>query len=105
MKTRSMIAISVFLLAGIAWMTGCKKDEETPELTLVSLLTDEGVDLAGASQAVDVPEDALIEATFSSEVDATTATDANFMVSTSEGGVQADYTVSLAVGKLAVDSA
>jgi hypothetical protein len=93
MKTRSMIFLSVLLIAGIAVMTGCKKDEETPEFSLVSLMTDQGLDLAGASQAVDVPEDALIEAVFSSDVDAATATAANFMVSTSEGGVQAEYTV------------
>lgn len=93
MKTRSMIFLSVLLMAGIALMTGCNKDEETPEFNLVSLMTDMGLDLAGASQAVDVPEDALIEATFSSDVDMATATSTNFMVSTSEGGVQADYTV------------
>jgi hypothetical protein len=86
--------LGIFLIAGIAFMIGCKKEEETPELNLVSLKTDGGIDLAGASQAVDVPEDALIEATFSSEVDAATATAANFMITTSDGGVQAAYTVS-----------
>ncbi len=98
MKTRSVI-LSVFLLAGIAFMTGCKK-EETPVLNLVSLMTDEGLDLGGASQAVDVPEDALIEATFSSNVDPVTATSANFMVSTTEGGDMADYEVSVSGAKV-----
>jgi hypothetical protein len=93
MKTRSLI-ISFLLIAGLAFMTGCKKDE-TPEFTLVSLMTDGGLNLAGASQAVDVPGDALIIATFSSEVDMATATKANFMVETTDGGVQADYSIAV----------
>ena len=75
-------------------MTGCKKEEEMPEFTLVSLLTDGGINLAGAAQATDVPEDALIVATFSSEVDVATATEANFKVVITEGMVATDYTVS-----------
>jgi len=94
MKTRSMI-LSFLLIAGIAFMTGCKKEEETPEFTLVSLMTDGGLDLAGASQAVNVPGDALIVATFSTDVDMATATKANFNVETTDGGVQADYSVSV----------
>jgi hypothetical protein len=92
--------LSVLLIAGIAFMTGCKEEEETPEFNLVSLMTDEGLDLAGASQAVDVPEDALIEATFSSDVDAATATASNFMISTTDGGDMADYTVSVSGSKV-----
>jgi hypothetical protein len=91
MKTRSLI-LSFLLIAGLAFMSGCK-DDETPEFTLVSLATDGGLNLAGATQATDVPEDALIIATFSSEVDMTTATKANFMVETTDGGVQADYSL------------
>ena len=66
MQKRNLI-LSLFLIAGIAFLTGCKKDE-TPEFTLISLLTDDGIDLAGATQATNAPEEALIIATFSSEV-------------------------------------
>ena len=93
MKTRSLI-LSLLLISGIAFLSGCK-DEETPEFTLVSLMTDGGLNLAGASQATDVPEDALIIATFSSEVDMATATKANFKVETTEGGVEADYSIAV----------
>lgn len=94
MKTKSLsLFLSLFLVAGIALMTGCDKEEETPVFTLVSLMTDGGIDLAGVSQATDVPEDALIVATFSSAVDVASATAANFEVVITEGSVATEYTI------------
>jgi hypothetical protein len=74
----------------------CNKDDEepreTPTFTLVSL-TAEGIDLAGVTAAVDVPENAPIIATFSSAVNSATATKSNFNITNAENSSQADYTV------------
>ena len=93
MRTSSLI-LSLFLVAGIVLFDGCKK-EETPVFNLVSLMTDGGLDLAGASAATNVPEDAMILATFSSDVDATTANTTSIMISRTDDMSQADYSVSV----------
>lgn len=89
------------LLASSALLyMGCGSDDSNPvsptpdpEFTLVSLTAD-GIDLAGVSAATDVPEDADIVATFSSEVDAATATAGNLNITNSDSGEAADYGVS-----------
>lgn len=54
----------------------CKKEEEPEPLTLVSLVAGT-IDLNGATSATDVPVDPTITATFSVDIDQTTATETN----------------------------
>ena len=82
----------LFLVSGIVLFNGCKEEEE-PVFTLISLMTDGGLDLAGATTATDVPEDALIIAVFSSNVDETTATETNFMITRADDSEMADYSI------------
>ena len=96
MKIKNLKFTYFFLLAIGLVLVACDKDDEPkvdPTFSLVSLEAD-GIDLAGVTAAVDVPERAVITATFSSEVDATTATKANFDVTNTGDSQQADYTVS-----------
>ena len=93
------LKFSIFLLiaAGLI-VVSCGDDEPDPMpvdpmFNLVSLTAD-GIDLAGVSAAVDVPEMAIITATFSTNVNASTATNANFNISNTESGEDADYSVS-----------
>jgi hypothetical protein len=79
MKTMKLM---LNILPGIAMfaavttlMTGCKDDDAPPALTL-SALTAGTSDLNGATSASDVAVNAAITAEFSTEVDASTATDA-----------------------------
>lgn len=90
---KSSIVLSLFLLAGIVLFTGCE-EEKKKEFKLVSLLTDLGVDLAGATQATDVPEDALIIATFSSNVDPITVNTTSFKITNADAELQ-DYTLAV----------
>jgi len=75
---KSSVFLSLFILAvGLAVaINSCKKDEEEPVFELVSLMID-AVDLNAASAPDDVPVNPTITATFSMDVDATTATSAN----------------------------
>ena len=61
------------VMAGL-FLESCKKDNGPDPLSLVSLKTDGGVDLMGATSATGVPLNAQIVATFSKAVDATSAT-------------------------------
>ncbi len=71
MKTINYL-ILLILIGGIGFITGCGDDESEPvPLTLESLEAG-SVDLNGASSAVDVPTDAAIVATFSTDVDEST---------------------------------
>ena len=75
MKNLKWIASSLVMIALVATIiSGCKKDEKTFDL---STLTAGGVDLNGASSATGIPVDANIIATFSDDVDASTANSSN----------------------------
>lgn len=81
---------------------GCKDEDKTePTFTLSSLMAD-GIDLAGITAAADVPEEAVIEAVFSSEVDASTATSSNIIITETDGGAAASYTVSVSGTKVTI---
>lgn len=85
--------LSMMLVLGFAIITSCKKDED-PTFTLVSLMAGD-LDLAGVTAAADVPEDAVIEAVFSSEVDEATATSSTFVITLTDDGSSVDYTVAV----------
>lgn len=87
------IILSLFLLAGIILLTGCE-EEKKKTFKLLSLMTDQGVDLAGMTQATDVPEDALIIATFSSNVDPATVSTTSFKITNSDSEELQDYSLS-----------
>lgn len=68
------------LLLGLAifsaFFTSCKKEDDPTPLTLVSLVAGD-IDLNGVTAATTVPVEPVIVATFSTDIDATTATAAN----------------------------
>jgi hypothetical protein len=70
-------SIIFFLFAAIIALAGCKKDD--PVFELVSLKAGD-IDLAGVTTATNVPEDAVITAIFSSEVDPASVTAGNFQI-------------------------
>ncbi len=92
MKRLNLI-LSLMLVLGLAVITSCKKDED-PTFTLVSLTAGD-IDLAGVTAAADVPEDAVIQAVFSSEIDAATATTTTFAITFTDDGSAVDYTVAV----------
>jgi hypothetical protein len=75
MKNAKFI-LTLVLAAAMAglFLESCKKDNGPDPLSLVSLKTDGGVDLMGATSATGVPLNAQIVATFSKAVDATSST-------------------------------
>jgi len=84
------------LLAAISLIvvSSCKKDdEEDPVFTMQSLMAGD-IDLAGVTSATDVPEDATIEAVFSSAVDGTTVTAYTVLISNDDGSVDLNLSVS-----------
>lgn len=68
------------LVGTIVTFSSCKKDEDDPATFTLSSLTADGIDLAGATSATDVPEDATIEAVFSSAVDAASVTSSSIIL-------------------------
>lgn len=84
------VLMGIILLSGCAFFTGCDKTPDT--FTLVSLTAD-GLDLAGVTAASDVPEDAVIKAVFSYDLDETTVTKANFAITLTEDGSALEYTL------------
>jgi hypothetical protein len=75
----NMLLAIVLLAAVSTQITGCKDDDAPPALTL-STLTAGSSDLNGATSPSDVAVDAEIIATFSTDIDAATATDANIFL-------------------------
>jgi hypothetical protein len=93
MKTVKYLLI-ILLIGGFTLYMGCKDDDKPePTFTLSSLMAD-GIDLAGVTSAADVPEEAVIEAVFSSEIDPTTASSSTIIITETDGGAAASYTVS-----------
>lgn len=77
MKSFKFFFLSSLMLGLIFFSVGCGDDDSPPEVFTLSSVTAGTIDLAGATSATDVPNDAVIVATFSSEVDATTANTTN----------------------------
>ena len=105
MKKQNILFFVSLLLLGTIFITGCKEDDPDPvadPLTLTSLLIG-GIDLDIAVPSVDVPLDAEIVATFSTNVDAATAQTA---ISLMEGAadVAATITVSCAIVTVTPDA-
>jgi len=76
-KVKWMSVLAVLVL--VAALKACKEDEPAPDLTL-STLTAGSVDLNGATSANNVATSSPIVVTFSTGVDASTATDANILL-------------------------
>ncbi len=89
MKTLNGL-ISMILIAGFAFFSGCDK---TPDTFTLDSLTADGIDLAGVTSATDVPEDAVITAVFSYDIDEATVTKDNFKITLTDDGSMVDYTL------------
>ncbi|HUM47740.1 MAG TPA: Ig-like domain-containing protein [Chitinophagales bacterium] len=87
----SLVALALFAML----VQSCKKDEGPTSISLVSLSSG-GVDLNGVSSATGVPADESIIATFSTDVDAATATSANIVLERQFDGSAVDISVSTA---------
>jgi hypothetical protein len=70
------LSLFLGLILFSTFFTGCKKEDDPTPLTLVSLVAGT-IDLNGATAATTVPVEPVIVATFSTNIDATTATAAN----------------------------
>jgi hypothetical protein len=71
----------LLLIGSIVTISSCKKDEDEEPVTFaLNSLTADGIDLDGATSALNVPEDAVIEAVFSSAVDASTVTASSVII-------------------------
>ncbi len=96
MIINNLKASIVILFTTGLFILACSDDNpepmENPMFNLLSLSAD-GIDLAGVNAAIDVPEDAVITATFSTPVNASSATNSNFLISNSDSGETADYSV------------
>lgn len=72
------LVLSLTLMTAVTTVfISCSDDDDEPSALNLTALTAGGKDLNGATSPTDVPVDATIIATFSTAVDATTATDAN----------------------------
>lgn len=87
------IILGVVLIGALGFNSACKKDEGPAAFTLVSLVAGES-DLNGATSPTDVAVDATIVATFSTNVDQTTAA-GNFTLTREYDGATIDATISV----------
>ncbi|HOX82557.1 MAG TPA: Ig-like domain-containing protein [Chryseolinea sp.] len=87
-----LVAIG-FIVTG---MEGCSSDDSGPTSITLATLTAGGVDLNGAASGTDIPVDAPIIATFSTDVDASTATAANIILTQDYDEQVMDATISVA---------
>lgn len=67
-----MTMLAVFAMAGLVLLEACKNDDEPTPLTVATLKAND-TDLNGATSATTIPTNAVITATFSTDVDATSA--------------------------------
>jgi hypothetical protein len=95
MKRKQFFLIPLAMLAIIALVfTACKKDDEPKELTLETLVAG-SIDLNGAVSASNVPIEPTIVATFSTEIDPTTATAANIELISNYDNVNIPLTITV----------
>ncbi len=74
--------LATVLVTGVVglYLGGCSSSSDPSPLTLVTLKTDGGTDLAGATSATAIPLDAKVVATFNKAVNATTATSSSISI-------------------------
>ena len=91
-----MTMAAVFAMAGLVVLNSCSEDEDPPTaLTLESLMANDK-DLNGATQANDVAVDGVIIATFSTDVDAATASASTVMLTRTFDGSAVDADIAVA---------
>jgi hypothetical protein len=101
MKNRKLILSAMVLMTLVAVVfTSCKKDEDT-SFNLVTLLAGTS-DLNGATSPADVPTDASIVGTFSTDVDGTTANNSNITMTRVYDGVAIPLNVSTSGATLTI---
>jgi len=77
MKKVKLMMSWLLALAVMATLSNCGNDDDDPEAITLSSLTAGSIDLNGATSPTNVPVDAVITATFSTDVDDATATESN----------------------------
>ncbi|MFY0601394.1 MAG: Ig-like domain-containing protein [Cyclobacteriaceae bacterium] len=93
MRKIKLLSGLMLMMATTLFLANCGDDNEPATFTLVSLTAGD-VDLAGVTSAVNVPEDAVIEAVFSSDVEAATATTTTIDIKDGDGEAQ-EYSVAI----------
>ncbi len=90
----NVLLTMAFLSLVTAVIVSCSDDDDPVDLTLATL-TAGTYDLNGATSPTDVPVDAEITATFSDNIDAATATDANIVLSREFDGSEVQKTIAV----------
>lgn len=89
-----MTMLAVFAMAGLVLLNACKDDEDPTPLTLATLKAND-TDLNGASSATNVATNGVIVATFSTDIDATTATSSTVTLTRSFDGSAVPNTIAV----------
>lgn len=92
-KTNVLLSVLLLLAVLAISVTSCKEDEPV-DMALVSLLAGE-IDLNGATAPDNVPVDPVITATFTANVDNSTATSANITLTQQYDGADIAITISV----------
>jgi len=87
-----MKILSIITMVGLVTMISCKDDDPSP--LELSAVTANDIDLNGATAPNTVPSDAVIKVTFSTNVDATSATAANITLTRNFDNVVVPTTIS-----------
>lgn len=91
-----ILMLAVFAMAGLVVMNSCSSDDTPPTpLTIASLMANDK-DINGATSATDVPVNGVIIATFSTDIDATTATSSNITLTRTFDGSAVPNTINVA---------
>lgn len=94
MKKRIMIFSALAFLGAIVTLNSCKKSSTPAPLNLGSLMAGT-IDLNGATAPTNVPVNAVIVATFTTEVDMTTATSSNITLTQDYDNTSIPLTISV----------
>jgi hypothetical protein len=89
-----MKILAMLMIVGLVTLNSCKDDDPPADLTIESL-TATSIDLNGATSATTVAVNSPIIATFSTNVDAATATDANILFTRTFNGAAVAKTITV----------
>ncbi len=102
MTNKSLFTLVLLAISATALVfNSCKKDEDPKELTLLTLLAGE-VDLNAATSATSVPINPTIVATFSTDIDAATATAANVKLTQDYDDTEMELSISVSGNTISI---
>lgn len=109
MKRKTIFYNAALIIAALAIVvTACKKennDDDGPTSFTLTALTAGSIDMNGATPPTDVPADPTIEATFSSSVDASTATSDNIIMTRDYDDADIALNITVAGNKITIEPA